>query len=80
MNASEAGFKNEYGPGNPEFKIAQKVYIKFLNRTGTVYAVKSGMRAGNRETYDVMLDYPLTEKSNDYLHTFDYDQITKLEE
>ena len=72
--------KQDYGPGNPEFKQGERVRDKLFKKKGTVEAIKSGLRIGSRETYDVMFDEPLTLDGSDRLHSFDYDQITKLEE
>ena len=70
----------EFSAGNPEFKLGQRIFISFLKRKGTVEGVKSGSKAGVREVYDILLDEPLTLGGSDREHSFDYDQITKLEE
>lgn len=80
MERTEKTILPEYGPGNPEFKVGQRVVDVFFNKKGTIDAVKSGPRIGAREIYDVLLDEPLTLKGSNRLQSFNYDQIQKLEE
>jgi len=48
-----------------EFQLNQKVELTFLNKTGTVVSVVSGLRTGDPKLYEVLFDEPLTQGKND---------------